>query len=81
LKHSQRVADTVFSFYTNKEIIEMEDMFMDQIPSHNTMPNYENELFIAFEKTLERLKQIHISKGEVIDDAPVFKKRILQPVL
>lgn len=35
----------------------------------------ENALFTAFEKTLEMLKEMHISKGEVIEETPVFTKR------
>lgn len=37
----------------------------------------ESALFHAFCVTLDRLKEIHISKGEVIDETPVFKKRVL----
>lgn len=38
----------------------------------------ENTLFHAFEVTLEALKQLRISKGEIIDETPVFVKRSLQ---
>lgn len=37
----------------------------------------EEALFIGFEKTLDLLKQIHESKGEVVDAPPVFFKRKL----
>lgn len=40
----------------------------------------ENALFLAFEKTLGVLKDIHEKRGEVIDETPVFEKRELQPM-
>lgn len=42
------------------------------------VPSAEDEqiLFESFSHTLEVLKQIHISKGEIIDAAPEFKKRV-----
>lgn len=46
--------------------------------SRKTNPNYENALFLAMESTLNFLKEIHISKGEIIDEIPVFNKRELQ---
>ena len=36
----------------------------------------EELLFQAFASTLEMLKEIHISKGEEVDEVPEFKKRI-----
>lgn len=36
---------------------------------------YEEALFKAFEEALEFLKQIHISKGENVDETPTFVKR------
>jgi len=38
-------------------------------------PNYENALFNGMVAALEVLKQIHIERGEVIDEVPAFKKR------
>jgi len=74
-------------FYTPKEMYMLEYIFISNI-SDNTPnswfrerlndANYENALFIAFEKTLEALKALHISKGEVIEEAPIFNKRVLQ---
>lgn len=37
----------------------------------------EDALYKAFSITLDKLKEIHISKGEIIDKAPVFIKRQL----
>lgn len=45
-----------------------------------TIPDYENKLFNGMVAALEVLKQIHIEHGEVIDEEPVFTKRILQPI-
>lgn len=39
---------------------------------------YEDALFTGMCDALDVLKQIHISKGEIIDDVPVFKKRKIQ---
>ena len=79
--------------YTLDDILDLEDLFMSYVrdityktntkssPAHelweNPTPEMEDTLFIAFEKTLEALKMMHISKGEKIDEAPVFKKRQL----
>lgn len=41
------------------------------------MEGYEDALFSAMESTLEMLKQIHIAKGEVIDEEIPFTKRQL----
>lgn len=43
----------------------------------NTHPNYEAALFNGMVASLEILKQIHISRGEIIDTPPVFPKRTL----
>lgn len=55
----------------------------EKIPSHENMErikehlNYETALFNGMVAALEELKQIHIERGEVIDQAPVFIKREL----
>lgn len=48
------------------------NLLRDSIFTH---PNYENALFKAFESTLDMLKLIHIFKGEIINNAPIFIKR------
>lgn len=40
-----------------------------------THPNYEDALFNGMCKALEVLKEIHRSRGENVDDVPVFTKR------
>lgn len=40
-------------------------------------PNYEYALFEGMSAALDVLKQIHIERGEVIDELPVFAKREL----
>ncbi len=73
--------------YTPKDILDLELCFLSTIQdngSHLYRWEYgcelnekdENALFLAFEKTLEMLKSIHIRNGEVIDEEPVFKRRI-----
>lgn len=37
----------------------------------------EEALFIAFSKTLEMLREIHIRKGEVIDNPPILRRKSL----
>jgi len=42
-------------------------------------PYYEEILFAGMCAALEVLKQIHIERGEIIDETPAFTKRQLQP--
>ena len=72
--------------YTPQEIADLEACFLYNIkinggnsnnfedPSLITQKD-EEALFIAFDKTLDLLKQIHISKGEVIPEFKTFYKR------
>lgn len=75
--------------YSLQEIYNLEKLFLEtysenkgdtQAFSSSETPTQQDEdaLFIAFEKTLDALKELHISKGEVIDEVPVFKKRTFQ---
>ncbi len=62
-------------FYTPKEIILLESEFV--VGVEDLRENYsEDQLFNAFAHTLELLKQIHISKGEQVDEL-VFVRREL----
>ena len=67
--------------YTVEEIIMLERLFMVVTNCFNkeerSPEQCENRLFEAFEKTLDLLKQLHIQKGEIIYEVPVFKKRVL----
>ncbi len=47
------------------------------VPLIKSSPNYEQGLFEGMAASLEVLKQIHIERGEVIDQVPVFTKRVL----
>jgi hypothetical protein len=58
--------------YSVKEIVDLEARFMLCVDNHN-----EEGLFNAFSKTLDLLKQIHLSKGEIIDEVPEFKRRVM----
>lgn len=51
------------------------DIDIDRHPSNN--PNYETILFEGMCAALEVLKQIHIERGEIIDEVQVFTKRQL----
>ena len=68
--------------YTYKEYKRMEIALFDnlrEVVKGNA--GWEERLFSGMCEALEVLKQIHIERGEVIDDTPVFKKReLLTPV-
>ncbi len=81
----------MISGYTIKDILRLENTFLGTI-NHDgiintfynnheknlaALPDYEDRLFNAFVATLDVLRQIHIEKGEVIDEIPEFKKRQL----
>jgi hypothetical protein len=70
------IQDEANGFYTLQEVLDLEKNFMALLTNVHSR-HYEDCLFIAMESTLEMLKQIHISKGEVIDEVPVFEKRKL----
>jgi hypothetical protein len=47
----------------------------------NDYPEYEDELFAGMCAAIDVLKQVHIEHGEVIDEVPVFEKRVLNTTL
>jgi hypothetical protein len=59
--------------YTAQEIINLEKVFLQ---SWRPLQN-EDSMFDAFCVTLDLLKQIHLSKGEIIDEVPEFKRRVM----
>lgn len=72
--------------YDLTDILELERTFMatymkgcgyTQVIQAKGEPINEDALFAAFEVTLEKLKELHIAKGEVIDETPAFVKREL----
>ena len=74
--------------YTAQEVWNLEQIFLKEIghlrdgryiPDKDSIPNYEERLFKAMEVTLEALRKLHESKGEVVEDY-VFNKRELQEV-
>lgn len=70
--------------YTPEEIFSMEALFLKTFSNrkHEDFNYQESEqsLFDAFCVTLDLLKQIHESKGEVITETLAFNKRELNPV-
>lgn len=73
-------------FYTMAEIAKIEQVFLGTLSetgkynidlSDHKSPRYEERLFKAMEVTLEHLKALHIAKGEIIEDNPIFSKREL----
>lgn len=77
--------------YTAKEIVDLENLFLKTLEEETvgevnfpTMemfghPKYEDALFKAFTVTLDALRGIHKSKGEIVDDF-IFTKRKLETV-
>lgn len=65
--------------YTVQEILSLEKEFMVcvEYDGSGNLAITEDGLFQAFEKTIELLKHIHISKGENVDETTVFEKRKL----
>jgi hypothetical protein len=61
-------------FYTPEEVLLLEREFMGAGREIGDCLN-EDRLFYAFEKTLELLKKIHLSKGENIEQDFIFQKR------
>lgn len=77
------------NLYTVKEIIAIENRFLTVFTQNSSLNVWhpcaikeadEEALFKAFETTLDLLKEIHINKGEIIDDVPIFSKRKLELV-
>jgi hypothetical protein len=78
--------------YTGREYKRMEAALFKAFPETNWgfglpslrqnernegIENYEEKLFAGMSAALDVLKQIHIERGEVIDETPVFTKRQL----
>jgi len=73
--------------YTMSEIVKIENLFLRTMDEGTgdvaskkfwkDSKGYEERLFKAMEVTLEHLKKLHESKGEVIEDNPIFSKREL----
>ena len=68
--------------YTIEDIIKLEENFMLFFMNQGMAwlgnevdAEMEECLFQAFYSTLEALRKLHVSKGEVVDETPVFVKR------
>jgi hypothetical protein len=61
--------------YSYKQYDMMEDALLRETIENESHPLFEDYLFSGMCAALEVLKQIHIERGQVIDDAPVFIKR------
>lgn len=71
--------------YTGREIEQLEKSFMRGLGDYGGVMSWkqpsataEQLLFRNFSTTLDLLRQVHISKGEIIEERPVFNKRQLQ---
>lgn len=68
------ITKTSENLYSVKNIIDMENNFLGIWDKGNKT---EDSLFKAMESTLEMLKEIHISKGEVIQDYNFTKRELV----
>lgn len=66
--------DPLYYFYTMQEICDLENNFLNAL----NLRGDEESLFAAMDSTLDMLRKIHESKGEIIETFE-FKKRELQP--
>ncbi len=55
--------------------------FDDTVVMYESHPKYESALFDGMVAALSALREIHISRGQVIDEAPVFNKRFLKGII
>lgn len=62
--------------YSGLELFEMEQALLRYV-NPGPYTEYEDNLFEGMAAALEVLKQIHISRGEIIDEAPTFTKRLI----
>lgn len=71
----------LFSFFNESKdvkwvepgIVEAHENYM--LVKTGELPDYEEKLFNGMVAALEKLKEIHIRHGEVIDETPIFQKR------
>lgn len=74
--------------YSPREILKLENLFLHTLEKKITSdlpfpaayilvhPNYEEALFHAFCVTLDKLKEIHISKGENVEEFTFIKRKL-----
>ncbi len=74
-KMEEALLDTISKqcFGINTWISDLQHFTQD----YEACQNYEDALFAGMSAALDVLKQIHIERGEVIDEVPVFAKREL----
>ncbi len=65
------------NLYTTEEILILENNFMKVLDSFSWSPPPEDNLFNAMESTLLLLRQIHESKGEIIEDYNFTKRELI----
>ena len=66
-------------FYNEDDIKSLECNFMTLMSGADYSKDFEHKLYNAMESTLLLLKEIHIAKGEVVEDY-IFTKRKLELV-
>ncbi len=70
-------SDPAFRRYSKDEYKEMEWELLLELHHNDDHPKYEDDLFNGMCNALDKLKEIHRSRGENVDDAPEFTKRQL----
>jgi hypothetical protein len=64
--------------YTGQHFERMESALLNRLCFvDQKSDNWEDALFKGMCAALEVLKQIHLSKGEIIDEVPEFKRRVM----
>lgn len=71
-----KTLDPVFGFYTIEEICEMENNFLDAIENYS-YTGWENSVFYAMSSTLDMLRKIHESKGEITEVQSFTKRQLV----
>lgn len=66
-----------FGDYSGNDYYRMEQVLLNNVSCTQGTPRYEASLFAGMSAALDVLKQIHIERGEAIDEVPVFVKREL----
>jgi len=67
-----------YKHYNGEEYVMMEVALLDTLRDVDRVDiEWEDKLFEGMVAALEVLKEIHISKGEIIDETPKFSKREL----
>ena len=63
-------------FYSMKDVCKLETSFLNTLNLEEIITSYEERLFKAMEITLQLLREIHESKGEIVKDYNFAKREL-----